>query len=87
LPFKAVYVFRPGLIQPLHGVRSKTPAYRMFYMLARPLLPLLRALMPDRVSTTASIGQAMLAVARRGAPKAVLDPADIETAARGNRAA
>ena len=26
LSFKAVYVFRPGIIQPLHGIRSKTDA-------------------------------------------------------------
>ena len=25
LPFKAAYMFRPAGIQPLHGVRSKTP--------------------------------------------------------------
>src|SRR6266511_2511608 len=24
VPFKAVYLFRPGFIQPLHGIRSKT---------------------------------------------------------------
>lgn len=30
LPFKAAYMFRPGVIQPLHGVRSKTPAYNIF---------------------------------------------------------
>ena len=24
LPFKAAYMFRPGVIQPLHGIRSKT---------------------------------------------------------------
>ena len=30
LPFKAAYMFRPGIIQPLHGIRSKTAAYRTF---------------------------------------------------------
>jgi uncharacterized protein YbjT (DUF2867 family) len=24
LPFRAAYMFRPGIIQPLHGIRSKT---------------------------------------------------------------
>jgi hypothetical protein len=24
LPFKAAYMFRPGAIQPLHGIKSKT---------------------------------------------------------------
>jgi len=35
LPFKAAYMFRPGVIQPLHGARSKTTAYRVGYTLAR----------------------------------------------------
>ena len=30
LPFKAAYMFRPGVIQPLHGITSKTAAYRIF---------------------------------------------------------
>ena len=39
LPFKAVYMFRPGFIQPLHGIRSKTRLYRAFYAVPGPLLP------------------------------------------------
>ncbi|MEA1650011.1 hypothetical protein UAJ10_13450 [Nitrospirillum sp. BR 11164] len=77
LPFKAVYLFRPGLIPPLHGARSKTRAYRLVYTLAAPLLPLARRLFPKQVLTTVEIGQAMLAAAERGAPKAVLETADI----------
>ncbi|HEV2682293.1 MAG TPA: epimerase [Rhodanobacter sp.] len=82
LPFKAVYVLRPGIIQPLHGIRSKTDAYRWFYALARPLLPLLRALMPNTVLSTEIVGRAMLAVARHGAPKTVLEAADISALGR-----
>ena len=67
LSFKAVYVFRPGIIQPLHGIRSKTDAYRWFYTLAWPVLPLLRRLLPNTVLSTQIVGRAMLAVARRGA--------------------
>lgn len=79
LPFKAVYVFRPGIIQPLHGIRSKTDAYRWFYALTRPMLPLLRRLMPNTVLSTEIVGRAMLAVARHGASRAVLEAADIST--------
>jgi len=82
LPFKAVYVFRPGIIQPLHGIRSKTGSYRWFYALSRPLLPLLRAMMPNAVLSTEIVGRAMLAVARHGAPKAVLEAADISALGR-----
>ncbi|KAF0812713.1 hypothetical protein IGB42_03005 [Andreprevotia sp. IGB-42] len=84
LPFKAVYLFRPGVIQPTHGVRSKTTAYRVFYALSKPLLPLLRALLPNTILTTDVMGAAMLAAARHGAPKAVLEAADINAlASRG----
>ena len=82
LPFKAVYVLRPGIIQPLHGIRSKTDAYRWFYALTRPLLPLLRRWLPNTVLSTEIVGRAMLAVARRGAPVVVLEAADISALGR-----
>jgi hypothetical protein len=77
LPFKAAYMFRPGIIEPLHGVRSKTPAYRIGYTLMAPLLPLLRRAFPDFILTTEQIGLAMLTVAKRGAPSQVLESKDI----------
>lgn len=77
LAFRAVYIFRPGMIQPLDGIQSKTAAYRIFYTLARPLLPLLRSALPRQVLTTRQVGQAMLAVVRSGAQKRVLESADI----------
>ncbi|WP_426102908.1 NAD-dependent epimerase/dehydratase family protein [Massilia sp. TSP1-1-2] len=77
LPFRAVYIFRPGMIQPLDGIKSKTAAYRIFYTLTKPLLPLLRSAMPRYVLSTRQVGQAMLAVVRSGAQKRVLESADI----------
>jgi hypothetical protein len=77
-----IYLFRPGIIQPLHGVRSKTVSYRFFYMVTKPLLPLLHVLLPKMVLTTEQVGQAMLVVARRGAPQAVLEAADISVIAK-----
>jgi uncharacterized protein YbjT (DUF2867 family) len=77
LPFKAAFMFRPGIIVPRFGARSKTTSYRIFYTLSRPLLPLLRRAFPNKVLTTDEIGQAMLIVARYGAPKAILETADI----------
>ncbi|GAC1691574.1 MAG: epimerase [Gemmatimonadaceae bacterium] len=77
LPFSAAYMFRPGLIIPLHGIQSRTSWYRILYALAVPLYPALRRLFPHAVTTTEQIGRAMLAVARRGYVKAVLEPRDI----------
>ena len=76
LPLRAT-MFRPAIIVPLHGERSKTPAYRLFYALARPLLPLLRRAAPRYVTTTEHMGRAMIAVAAGGSPKPVLENADI----------
>jgi len=77
LPFKAAYMFRPALIQPLHGIKSRTASYRIFYALTRPLLPLLTRLFPRYVTTTEQIGRAMINAAANGAPKAILESDDI----------
>ncbi len=81
LPFAAAYMFRPGIIQPLYGARSKTALYRVFYTLGKPLLPLLLLTFPDYVLTTQQIGQSMLTVARHGYPKKILEAKDIRAAA------
>jgi len=81
LPLKA-FMFRPGIIQPLDGIQSKTRAYRILYKLTGPLLPLLRCLLPNQVLTTREMGQAMLAVARRGCDKRILETKDIRALLR-----
>jgi uncharacterized protein YbjT (DUF2867 family) len=81
LPFKAVYVFRPGGIAPLHGIKSRTRLYRMVYAVFGPLLPWLADAAPKYVTTTERIGRAMLNAARNGAPKAILESADINALA------
>jgi uncharacterized protein YbjT (DUF2867 family) len=82
LGFKAAYAIRPGVIQPLHGIVSKTGSYRWFYRLAAPVLPLLRRLRPDSVLDTDVIGAALLTLARRGWATPVLEARDIAGAAR-----
>jgi hypothetical protein len=77
LPFKAAYMFRPGLIVPLHGIKSKTRLYHTFYGAMGPLLPLLNAAFPKYVTTTEQVGRAMIKVARQGASKPVLENPDI----------
>ncbi len=77
LRFKGAYMFRPGVIQPLYGVKSKTGWYRMMYAVMRPLLTPLRMVFPKYILTTEQIGRAMLAVARHGAGKNILESPDI----------
>ena len=76
LPFKAAYMFRPGVIVPLHGIKS------------RPALPdslrhdgaapsFLEAPFPKYVTTTEKLGRAMLIAAKPARPSTVLESADI----------
>lgn len=82
MPFDA-YMFRPGFIQPLKGVRSKTPIYQGAYVTMGWLFPLLERLFPRQMTTTEKVGRAMIAVAAHGAPKRILDPGDINGLAGG----
>jgi len=82
LPFKAAFMFRPGVIQPMHGERAKVTAIRVGYTLTKPLLPLLRRLFPRYILTTEDMGKAMINVAKRGAPKQILEISDILNCAR-----
>jgi uncharacterized protein YbjT (DUF2867 family) len=81
LPFRAAYMFRPGFIQPLHGIRSKTKLYQFLYNILSPIFPLVKAAFPRHITTTEQIGRAMLNVAQNGSPKPLLEPADIVHAA------
>jgi uncharacterized protein YbjT (DUF2867 family) len=83
MPFRSAFMFRPGIIQPLDGIRSKTRAYRLGYVVMAPVMPLLRRAFPNSVLTTREIGEAMLAVARRGWPRPVLEAKDIHAASAG----
>lgn len=80
LPFRGAYMFRPGAIIPLHGIRSATTWYNVMYAVLRPILPVLRRVAPNSVTTTEEVGRAMLEVARNGYPSRVLEMADIRRA-------
>jgi uncharacterized protein YbjT (DUF2867 family) len=77
MAFKAAYMFRPGYIEPLHGIRTKTRWYGAAYAVMAPLYPVWKLLFPKYVTTTECLGRAMLNVAKRGAPKSVLENQDI----------
>jgi uncharacterized protein YbjT (DUF2867 family) len=87
LPFKAAYMFRPAVIVPLHGIKSKTMVYRIFYATLTPLLPLLKGRFPKYVTTTEQVGRAMIKVAKDGWPKPVLENSDINSASRDRQGA
>lgn len=81
MPFKDVYVFRPGLIQPLHGIKSRTRIYNILYPIIYPLILLIKRFRPNSMTTTEKVGRAMLNIARRGFPREILESPDINLAA------
>ncbi|MCU1323642.1 MAG: epimerase [Acidobacteriaceae bacterium] len=84
LGFKGAYMFRPGMIQPLDGIQSKTKSYRILYSAIGPLLPLLKRLFPKYVTSTQEVGRAMLAVARNGYGKPLIEADEIGRIAAGH---
>lgn len=77
MPFRAAYMFRPGLIVPLHGIKSRTRIYQFAYTLMKPLLPWMQRRWPASVTTTEKLGRAMLKAAKQGVPKRILETSDI----------
>lgn len=77
MPFKAAYMIRPAVILPMHGIRSRTKLYQTFYTLGRPLVPVLKVLLPRYVTTTEKLGRAMVRIAKQGAPKHVIESWDL----------
>lgn len=77
MPFRAAYMFRPGMIQPMDGIRSKTPMYQAIISIARPLFPLLRHSFPNAITTTQQLGRAMIVTAKERGPSRALEPRDI----------
>jgi len=77
MPFKAAYMFRPGYIQPLHGVKTRVKWVAAIYAMVGPVYPLLKAVFRGQILTTECVGKAMIAVAKNGAEKRVLEAKDI----------
>ena len=84
LPLRA-YMLRPGYIQPMGGIKSKTRVYRVFYQLMAPVYPVLKRLTPNLVTTNETVGRAMIELALRGYPTRVLEVRDINKAGTGKR--
>src|SRR5258706_10994682 len=72
MPFKGVYNFRPSLMKPTPGQTRVKGGY----YLIRILYPLLNLFFPGM--TLSDVGRAMINAVRLGAPKGVLEVADIK---------
>ena len=84
LPLRA-YMLRPGYIQPMGGIQSKTRVYRVFYKIMTPLYPVLRRLTPNLVTTNETVGRAMIELASLGLTSRILEVRDINKVAGQGR--
>ena len=85
LPLAGAYMLRPGYIQPMKGVRSRTRLYNALYTVSAPFYPILRRAAPTRVTTTVDVGLAMIRAASQGTTETILGSREINALARAER--
>ena len=73
LPFKDAYMYRPGYIQPIKGLKNTYKAYKFF----SPFYPIFEKLFPKYVGTMEELGKSMIYVTLNGYEKKVLECKDI----------
>lgn len=73
LPFKDAYMYRPGYIEPIKGLKHAYKIYRIF----SPIYPLLKKLFPKYVGTLEELGNSMINVTLNGYEKKILEVEDI----------
>jgi len=75
------WIFRPGYIQPMKGVTSRTKLYRALYVVSGPMYPVLNRMARAYVTSTDRLGLALIRAAREGAPLTHLENRDINALA------
>jgi hypothetical protein len=80
LPFKDAYMFRPGYIQPIKGMKNSYKIYKV----TGPIYPLLKSLFSKYVGTLEELSLAMINTLLTGSDKKILECKDIrELAGKG----
>jgi len=82
MPFKNAYMFRPGYIQPMKGIKSRTRAYNMIYTVFKPFYFMLKPF-KGMVTDTSSLGKSMINVVLHGYDKKIIESVDINKLAKG----
>ncbi|HKJ78142.1 MAG TPA: NAD-dependent epimerase/dehydratase family protein [Prolixibacteraceae bacterium] len=77
LGFKQAFMFRPGMIIPLKGIKSRTKSYQFMYDYFMWLVKIVKSIAPGSVVTTTQIGLAMINSMLKGYNKEILKPKDI----------
>jgi uncharacterized protein YbjT (DUF2867 family) len=78
LPFKNVFAFRPAFIEPTKGLKNTLKLYRYVGW----LIPIMRAVSPNYISSLREVGIAMINATRQGYHKQVIEVSDIKALAR-----
>jgi len=73
LPFKKVYLFRPGYMHPTPGLKNTLPYYKYLSW----LYPIVKLITPGFVSTLADLGHAMINASYFGYSKNIIEVKDI----------
>ena len=76
LPFRSVYNFRPGVMQPFPGQKNWKAVYKW-------IVQIIKLIAPKKVLTMQEVGRAMINAVINGYPKNVLEVEDIKALSRG----
>lgn len=77
LGFKQAFMFRPGMIIPLRGIKSRTKSYQFMYDYFLWLVKIVKLIAPNSIVNTTQMGLAMINSMLKGYSKNVLKPKDI----------
>ncbi len=74
LPFKKVYNFRPGILEPTKGLKNTLSFYKYLSWTA----PIIRLLAPNQISSLKQLGKAMIGATLNGYDKQIIEVSDIK---------
>lgn len=81
MPFKKAYMFRPGYIQPLKGIKSKTKWVQAIYTIFWPVYAILKHF-PQTATNTSNMGLAMIKTLDGKYAKSILENKEINELAQ-----
>ncbi len=76
MPFKRAYMFRPGYIQPMNGVKSRNKLYSVVYSIFEPFYFILKHI-DSMVTNSETLGKAMIIASLTGFERKILECKDI----------
>jgi hypothetical protein len=80
LPFKKVYLYRPGMLKPTPGLKHTLKYYKYLGW----LYPVLKVIAPNTASTLSQLGQSMIRTAYYQYPGSIIEVKDIIKTAQLN---